>query len=43
MEEKNVRDINEEIIFKLTELNSILEKIISVYEKKFSTSHKSWN
>ena len=43
MEEKSVRDINEEIIFKLTELNLILEKMVGVYEKEFSTSHKSWN
>ncbi len=42
MEEKSIRDINEDLIYKLKELNSILRKIIKKYqdhEKEFSITH----
>lgn len=43
MEEKSVGDLNEEIIYLLIELNTILEKKfkISENEKQLSTPHNS--
>ena len=43
MENENLRDINEKIILKLTELNLILEKIILEREKELSVAYKSRN
>jgi len=42
MKEESIQDINEELIYKLKELNSILNKMIKEYEdheKKFSVTY----